>query len=122
MPYTGSHNRIVVYGAIARDGRQFFRTRESLDAPTFVGYLKEMQRRFGKVAVVTDRASPRRAKLVKKLLRENKNIRIIYLPKGSLYLNAVKSVGAKENRFCSSQNTIGRLLTCAMPSSRIIRS
>ena len=28
--------------AIAKDGRQFFRTRESLDAPTFVGYLKEM--------------------------------------------------------------------------------
>ena len=49
-----------------------------------------MQRRFGKVAVVTDRASPRRAKLVRKLLWENKDIRIIYLPKGSPYLNAVK--------------------------------
>ena len=49
-----------------------------------------MQRRFGKVAVVTDRASPHRAKLVKKLLRENKNIGIIYLPKGSPYLNAVE--------------------------------
>ena len=89
MPYTGSHRKIVVYGAIAKDGRQFFRTHESLDASPFVGYPKEMQRRFGKVAVVTDRASPRRAKLVRKLLRENKNIRIIYLPKGSPYLNAV---------------------------------
>ena len=49
-----------------------------------------MQRHFGKVTVVTDRASPHRAKLVKKLLRENKNIRIIYLPKGSPYLNAVE--------------------------------
>ena len=49
-----------------------------------------MQRHFGKVAVVADRASPHRAKLVKKLLRENKNIRIIYLPKGSSYLNAVE--------------------------------
>ena len=69
---------------------QFFRTHESFDAPTFVGYLKEMQRRFGKVAVVTDRASPHRAKSVKKLLRENKNIKIIYLPKGSQYHNAVE--------------------------------
>ena len=40
--------------------------------------------------MVTDRASPHRAKLVKKLLRKNKNIRIIYVPKGSPYLNAVK--------------------------------
>ena len=90
VPYTGSHRRIVVYGAIAKDGKQFFRTHESFDAPTFVGYLKEMQRRFGKVAVVTDRASPHRAKSVKKLLRESKNIKIIYLPKGSPYLNAVE--------------------------------
>ena len=90
VPYTGSHQKIVVYGAIAKDGRQLFRTHERFDAPTFVGYLKEMQRRFGKAVVVTDGASPHRAKLVKKLPRENKNIRIIYLPKGSPYLNAVE--------------------------------
>ena len=80
----------MVYGAIAKDGRQLFRTHERFDAPTFIRYLKEMQKRFGKVAAVTDRASSHRAKLVKGLLRENKNIRIIYLPKGSPYLNAVE--------------------------------
>ena len=41
----------------------FFRTHESFDAPTFVGYLKEAQRNFGEVAVVMNRASPRRTKL-----------------------------------------------------------
>ena len=90
VPYTGSHQKIVVYGAIAKDGRQLFRTHGRFDASTFIRYLKEMQKRFGKVAAVTDRASPHRAKLVKELLRENKNIRIIYLPKGSPYLNAVE--------------------------------
>ena len=90
VPYTGSHQKIAVYGAIAKDGRQLFRTHERFDAPTVIRYLKEMQRRFGKVAAVTDRASPHRAKLVKGLLRENKNIRITYLPKGSPYLNAVE--------------------------------
>ena len=89
VPYTGSYQKIVVYGAIAKDGRQLFRTHERFDAPTFIRYLKEMQKRFGKVAAVTDRASPHRAKLVKRL-RENKDIRIIYLPKGSPYLNAVE--------------------------------
>ena len=49
-----------------------------------------MQRHSGKVAAVGDRAFPHRAKLVRKLLWENKNIRIIYLPKGSPYLNAVE--------------------------------
>ena len=90
VPYTGSHKKVAVYGAITKGGKQSFRAYDRFDAPTFVGYLKEMQRHFGKVAVVTDRASTHRAKLVKKLLRENKNIRIIYLPKGSPYLNAVE--------------------------------
>ena len=90
VPYTGSHRRIAVYGVIAKDGRQFFRTRERFDALTFAGYLKEMQRHFGKVAVIMDRASPHRAGLVRRLLRDNKNIRIIYLPKGSPYLNAIE--------------------------------
>ena len=79
-----------MYGAIAKDGRQLFRTHERFDAPTFIRYLKEMQRRFGKVAVVTDGTYPHRATLVRRLLRENRNIRIIYLPKGSPCLNAVE--------------------------------
>ena len=90
VPYTGNHRRTVVYGANARDGRQLFRTRELFDAPTFVCYLKELQRHFGKVAAVMDRASPHRAKAVKKVLRGNKDIKIIYLPKGSPYLNTVE--------------------------------
>ena len=90
VPYTGSHKKVTVYGAIAKDGKQFFRTYDRFDAPTFIEYLKAMQRHFGKVVAVVDRASPHRAKSVKELLRENKNIKIIYLPKGSLYLNAVE--------------------------------
>ena len=90
IPYTGSHKRITVYGSITADGRQFFRTYEKFYAPTFVRYLKEMQRHFGKMAVVVDRAPPHKAKAVRKLLRENKNIKIIYLPKGSPFLNAME--------------------------------
>ena len=70
--YTGNHRRIVVYGAIAKDGRQLFRTRESFDAPTFVWYLKELQRHFRKVAVM-DRASTHCAKAVRAAAREQKH-------------------------------------------------
>lgn len=90
MPYTGSHKRIVVYGSLAKDCRQFFRTYDWFNTPTFVKYLQGLQKHFGKVVVMVDRAPPHRAKLVLELLRKNKNNKIIYLPKGSSYLNAVE--------------------------------
>ena len=43
-----------------------------------------------KVAVTADRAPQHRSKLVKEFLRNNQDIRMIYLPKGSPYLNAME--------------------------------
>ena len=57
-----------MYGTIAKDGRQFFRTHERFDALAFVESLKEMQRHFGKVAVIMDRAFPHRAEPVRYLI------------------------------------------------------
>ncbi len=90
VPYTGSHKRIVAYGSIARDGRQFFRTYEKFNGPTFVRHLKDLHRHFGKVVVTADRAPQHRSKLVKEFLRNNRDVKMIYLPKGSPYLNAME--------------------------------
>ena len=90
VPHTGSHKRIVAYGSIVMDGRQFFRTYEKFDGPTFVQHLKDLHRHFGKVAVTADRAPQHRSKLVRKFLRNNKDVKMIYLPKGSSCLNAMK--------------------------------
>ena len=90
VSYTGNHKKITMYGAIAGDGRQFFRTYDKFDSSTFVHYLQEMQKRFGKVAVIADRAPQHRSRMVRDLLRKNRNVKIIYLPKGSPYLNAVE--------------------------------
>ena len=90
VPYTGSHKRIAAYGSIAKDSRQFFRTYEKFDGPTFIRYLKDLHRHFGKVAVTADRAPQHRSKLVKEFLRNNKDVKMIYLPKGSPYLNAME--------------------------------
>ena len=65
VPYTGSHKKVAVYGAIAKDGRQFLRTYDRFDTPTFVEYLERRCRSI--VAAVVDRASQDRAKLVRKL-------------------------------------------------------
>lgn len=35
-----------------------------------------MQWHFGKMAVIVDRATPHKAEVIRKLLRENKNIKI----------------------------------------------
>jgi len=56
VPYTGSHHIVDACGAIAEGGRQLFRTRERLDVLTFVWYLRELRRKFGRVAVILDRA------------------------------------------------------------------
>ena len=98
VPYVGSHDTVAAYGSLAADGRQFFRTYDRLNATTFVEYLKSMHRCFGKIAVITDKASPHRARLVEDSLRENKKIKIIYLPKGSPYLNAVEECWHRAKR------------------------
>ena len=60
------------------------------NAVTFVAYLKELQKHFGKVVMICDRAPQHRSKVVREFLRINKNIRIMCFPKGSPHLNAVE--------------------------------
>ena len=78
------------YGSIAKDGRQIFRTYDGFNRFIFIKYFKELQRRYGRVTVIADRISPHRARAVKEFLRKNKNVKIIYLPKRSPYLNAIE--------------------------------
>ena len=67
-----------------------------------------------------DRAFPYRAKAVKKLLRENKASKSSTCRKDPRTSTRLRNAGARESRFGSYQNAVERLLTCAMPSSRII--
>ena len=90
VPYTGSHRKVTIYGSLASDCRQFFRTYDKFNAVTFVAYLKELQRHFGKAVLICDLAPQHRSRLVREFLRKNKNVKIMYFPKGSPYLNAVE--------------------------------
>ena len=49
VPYTGSYKKVTVYESFALDGRQSFRTYDRFNAVTFVAYLKELQKHFGKL-------------------------------------------------------------------------
>lgn len=88
---TGSHQKTCVFGTLTIDGKQLFCQYDMFDQYAFIDYLKQMQGRFGKVVLFTDRARQHRSKKVQEYLEKNKEwIRIVYLPKGSPEFNAVE--------------------------------
>ena len=50
-------DKTIVYGTLAEDGTRLMRQYGRFDGPTFVRYLKEVRRKWGKVLLVTDNAS-----------------------------------------------------------------
>ena len=88
---TGSHQRACVFGTLAMDGRQLFRQYDVFDQYAFIDYLKQAQKKFGKVILFTDRARQHRSKKVQEHLEKNKEcIRLVYLPKGSPEFSAAE--------------------------------
>ena len=90
VPYVGNHDTITAYGALTEDGRQLFRLYDKFNSVTFVEYLKELHHYLGKIVVILDGASVHHSKKVKNYIQHNKDVKLIYLPKGSPYLNPVE--------------------------------
>ncbi len=86
LPYTGRHESLAVYGTITENGNQLFRVYDKFNAVTFVEYLKELHQKCGKIAIILDRASVHKSKKVKEYLANNRDVKLIWLPKGSPYL------------------------------------
>lgn len=87
----GSRKRTIVFGSLSLDGKQLFKQYDEFNSVTFVDYLKQVQKRFGKCIVFVDRATPHCSKITGKYLAENKNtIRLEYFPVGSPEFNAVE--------------------------------
>ncbi len=86
LPYTGRHESLAVYGTITENGNQLFRVYDKFNAVTFVEYLKELHWKYGKIAIILDRASVHKSKKVKEYLANNRDAKLIWLPKGSPYL------------------------------------
>lgn len=90
LPYTGNHESLAVYGTITAHGDQLFRIYDKFNAVTFVEYLKELHWKYGKIAIMLDRASVHKSKKVKEYLANNRDVKLIWLPKGSPYLNMIE--------------------------------
>ena len=88
---TGSHEKTIIYGVLALDGKQLFRQKERFDSQTFVTYLEDVRKKFKKFVMIVDRATQHRSRTIKEYLQRNeRTIRIEYFPVGSPYLNAVE--------------------------------
>ena len=87
--YKGRHGRVVAYGSIGINGRQFIRTYDRFDKETILQYLKELVRHFGNVAIPMDNAPQHKAGTVSEFLRGNKNVKTIWLPTATPELNVM---------------------------------
>ncbi len=90
LPYVGNHESLAVYGTITINGDQLFRIYKKFNGITFVEYLKELHYKYGKIALILDRASVHKSKKVKDFLTDNPDVKLIWLPKGSPYLNMIE--------------------------------
>ena len=67
---TGSRKKTIVFGCLSLDGKQLFRQYDKFDSNTFVDYLKQVQKRFGKIVIFVDRAKPHCSKITKRLQKD----------------------------------------------------
>jgi transposase len=89
---TGSRKRTIVFGCLSLDSnKQLFKQYDKFNSNTFVDYLKQVQKRFGKCIMFVDRATPHCSKITKRFLDSNKDtIRLEHFPVGSPEFNAVE--------------------------------
>lgn len=83
------------------DGRQMFRQHDAFDGKTFLGFLKKVHRKFGRLCLFMDRASQhRRTKVVLQYIgRNRKTLRVRWIPVGSPEFNVMEECwrqGAKD--------------------------
>ena len=91
VPYTGGHKKVTAYGAVTDTGRRFFRTYDTgFNSDAFIRYVTEMKRQFGRMAIILDRAPPHRSRALRQRFGRNGDVRFIYLPRGSPYLNVIE--------------------------------
>ena len=93
VPYTGSHRKITAYGTLFFNGDRYVTTEEGkFTDDRFIAHIKDLIKKNGKTVLFVDRARQHMSKKVKQFLKNEKKIKLIYLPKSSPYLNAIEKL------------------------------
>ena len=88
----GRRDRVVVFGALAGNGTRPVRRYDRFDGPTFVQYLKEVRRKWGKALVIMDNAGQHKTRAVREYLAEHPDVEVLYLPTATPKLSAVEAI------------------------------
>ena len=84
------HQKTIILGALAHDGRHLFRQYDRFDQYCFLDYPKELRKKFGKILAYADRAPQHESRLMQKYLDGNHDVVLDWFPKGSPRFNAVE--------------------------------
>lgn len=89
---TGSHRKIVFYGAISEDNEQCFRTYPEANSDGFLEYLKVLLKKFPKMILFMDKATYHKKEArVKRFLAKHKHrITVRWFPSGFPEANPVE--------------------------------
>ena len=91
VPYAGGRKKVTAYCAIADAGRRLFRTYDAgFNAGAFIRHVAETRRRFGRMAIILDRAPPRRSRNLRQKFGRSGDVRLVCLPCWPPYLDMTK--------------------------------
>ena len=88
----GKRDKVVAYFSLADDGTRLMRQYDKFDTYTFIRYLEEVRRKWGKCLIILDNASQHKSKAVREYLERHKEIELLFLPTATPKLNAVEAV------------------------------
>ena len=89
---SGRRERVVVYGTIADDGTRLMRTYDRFNSANFVKYLEQARKKRGKVLMVMDNAIQHKTSKVRRYLKKNPGVALLYLPAAGPELGAIEAV------------------------------
>ena len=91
--YTGNHDKTIVFGVIASDGRGYFERHEKFTKDEFAAFLKNACQELGMLLMILDRAPQHKAKVVQDALEDlNGRVKLLFLPPGCPDLSAIEEV------------------------------
>ena len=71
----------LIYGMAIHDNQSFFKSYEKFNTISFLDYLKAAHKKFGKIFVIINRAPQHTSNGTKKYVKDNKDVKLAYLPR-----------------------------------------
>jgi len=92
MLTTGKHDKIVWYGSISDDNKQFFRQYPTGDSDGFLDYIDKLHKRFPKMILYMDKATyHKKEERVRRYLYHHRDtIKVRWFPSGFPEANPVE--------------------------------